>query len=46
MTANQVDHIKPHRGEWSLFMQYENTQSLCLNHHKAHRYQEKFLKAV
>ena len=32
--ANQVDHIGPHRGEWSLFMQYENTQSLCLHHHK------------
>ena len=39
--ANQVDHIEPHRGEWSLFMQYENTQSLCLHHHKAHRYLER-----
>ena len=21
--ASHVDHIEPHRGEWSLFMQYE-----------------------
>ena len=39
--ASHVDHIEPHRGEWLLFMQYENTQSLCLRHHNAHRYQEK-----
>ena len=39
--ANRVDHIEPHRGKWSLFMQYENTQSLCLHHHNAHRYQER-----
>ena len=43
--ANQVDHIEPHRGEWSLFMQYENTQSLCRRHHNAHRYQERSGKA-
>ena len=36
--ASHVDHIEPHRGKWSLFMQYENTQSLCLRHHNAHRY--------
>jgi len=36
--ASYVDHIEPHRGEWSLFMKYENTQSLCLRHHNAHRY--------
>src|SRR6478672_11353051 len=41
--ANHVDHVEPHRGEWSLFMQYENTQSLCLHHHNAHRYQERKL---
>jgi hypothetical protein len=39
--ANHVDHIEPHRGKWSLFMQYENTQSLCLHRHNAHRYQER-----
>jgi len=44
--ANHVDHIEPHRGEWSLFMQYENTQSLCLHHHNAHRYQERSDKAA
>jgi 5-methylcytosine-specific restriction enzyme A len=44
--ANHVDHIEPHRGKWSLFMQYENTQSLCLHHHNAHRYQERSGKAA
>ena len=41
LPASHVDHIEPHQGEWSLFMQYENTQSLCLRHHNAHRYQER-----
>src|SRR6476661_5357720 len=44
--ANHVDHVEPHRGEWSLFMQYDNTQSLCLHHHNAHRYQERSGKAA
>src|SRR4029079_15009737 len=39
--ASHVDHIEPHQGEESLFMQYENTQSLCRHHHNAHRYQER-----
>jgi len=39
--ASHVDHIEPHQGEESLFMQYENTQSLCRHHHIAHRYQER-----
>jgi 5-methylcytosine-specific restriction protein A len=39
--ASHVDHIEPHKGEWSLFMQYENTQSLCLRHHNAHKHQER-----
>jgi 5-methylcytosine-specific restriction enzyme A len=37
--ATHVDHVEPHQGEESLFMQYENTQSLCRDHHNAHRYQ-------
>ena len=27
--AKDVDHIKPHRGNWSLFADPENLQSLC-----------------
>jgi hypothetical protein len=33
VAANHVDHIEPHQGERSLFMQSENTQSLFLRHH-------------
>jgi 5-methylcytosine-specific restriction enzyme A len=44
--ATHVDHIEPHQGEESLFMQYENTQSLCRDHHNAHRYQERSAKAI
>jgi 5-methylcytosine-specific restriction enzyme A len=44
--ASHVDHIEPHGGEWSLFMQYENTQSLCLRHHNAHRHQERSAKRL
>ena len=27
--ATDVDHIIPHRGDWGLFLDYDNTQSLC-----------------
>ena len=37
MVASHVGHIKPHLGEWSLFVQYDNTESLCSNHHRAHK---------
>jgi hypothetical protein len=35
--ATHVAHIEPHRGKWSLFASYENTQSLCARHHKWQR---------
>jgi 5-methylcytosine-specific restriction protein A len=28
-----VDHIQPHRGEWSRFVDVSNLQSLCKFHH-------------
>ena len=31
--ATVVDHIVPHRGEWSLFVDPSNLQSLCKHHH-------------
>jgi 5-methylcytosine-specific restriction protein A len=37
VVASHVDHIKPHLGEWLLFVQYDNTESLCPNHHNAHK---------
>jgi hypothetical protein len=30
-----VDHVRPHRGEWALFADFDNTQSLCASHHSA-----------
>ena len=39
VAAGHVDHVEPHGAEWSLFMKYENTQSLCDHHHNAHRHQ-------
>jgi len=35
--ATHVDHVEPHRGQWSRFTKYENTQSLCTRHHNSHR---------
>ena len=35
--AKHVDHVEPHRGQWSRFTKYENTQSLCARHHNSHR---------
>lgn len=31
--ATVVDHVKPHRGEWMLFVDETNLQSLCKWHH-------------
>jgi hypothetical protein len=35
--ATHVAHVQPHKGHWSLFTCYENTQSLCARHHKWQR---------
>lgn len=31
--VEEVDHIKPHDGDWSLFLDPENLQSLCSRCH-------------
>lgn len=31
--ATVVDHIEPHRGDWSKFVDPANLQSLCKRHH-------------
>lgn len=31
--ATVVDHITPHRGDWQLFIDPANHQSLCKHHH-------------
>jgi 5-methylcytosine-specific restriction protein A len=34
--ASEIDHIRPHRGDWFLFLggvNYENLQGLCHEHH-------------
>jgi len=31
--ATVVDHIVPHRGDWKLFTDKNNLQSLCKHHH-------------
>lgn len=31
--ATVVDHVKPHRGDWALFVDKTNLQSLCKHHH-------------
>jgi 5-methylcytosine-specific restriction protein A len=33
--ANVVDHIRPHRGDWSLFFDRTNLQSLCETCHNS-----------
>lgn len=33
--AVAVDHVKPHRGSWALFVDPANHQSLCKRHHDA-----------
>jgi hypothetical protein len=32
--ATHVGHVDPHGGQWSRFIQYKNTQSLCAHHHR------------
>ena len=31
--ATVVDHVRPHRGDWALFVDPANHQSLCKHHH-------------
>ena len=31
--ATVVDHVIPHRGDWQLFVDANNHQSLCKHHH-------------
>jgi 5-methylcytosine-specific restriction protein A len=34
--ATDIDHVKPHKGDWHLFcggINYENLQGLCHQHH-------------
>lgn len=38
--ATVADHIRPHRGDWSLFTDEKNLQSLCLRHHSQKTLQE------
>jgi hypothetical protein len=33
VVASYVDHVRPHSGQWLVFIKYENTQSLCSHHH-------------
>jgi len=32
-SGGQVDHIKPHRGNYDLFWDVKNWQNLCAHHH-------------
>src|SRR5262245_27026287 len=41
VAASHVDHVDPHRGQWLLFFKYENTQSLCAQHHNMHKQHRK-----
>jgi hypothetical protein len=40
VVASHVDHVEPPQGEWSLFVKYENTRSLCARHHNALRHRQ------
>lgn len=31
--ATVVDHVEPHRGDWTKFIDRSNLQSLCKHHH-------------
>lgn len=31
--ATEVDHVEPHKGDWSKFIDDDNLQSLCKSHH-------------
>ena len=37
ITATHVAHVAPPGDQWSRFMDYANTQSLCSRHHNAQR---------
>lgn len=39
--ATEVDHIDPHRGDIAIFMDFENTQSLCRSCHSKKTAKEK-----
>ncbi len=39
--ATVVDHIVPHRGDWKLFCDPNNLQSLCKHHHDKKTMQER-----
>ena len=48
-TATVCDHVTPHRGDWALFADYDNTQSLCASHHNHRKQSEErtgYSKAV
>lgn len=38
--ATRVDHVEPHRGDWSKFADRKNLQSLCERHHNRKTAQE------
>ena len=38
--ATVVDHVKPFRGDWALFVDPDNHQSLCKHHHDQKTAQE------
>jgi 5-methylcytosine-specific restriction enzyme A len=40
VAATVVDHRTPHRGDWSLFTDRTNLQSLCAPHHNASKQRE------
>lgn len=40
ITATDVDHIQPPRGDRTLFFSYSNTSSLCRSHHNQKTGQE------
>lgn len=38
--ASVVDHINPHKGNWELFTNFDNTQSLCKRCHDGYKQQK------
>lgn len=38
--ARVVDHIRPHKGDWALFTDPANLQSLCDSHHASTKQRE------
>ncbi len=35
--ADTVDHVEPHKGQWALFIDPENLQSLCASCHSSRK---------